>query len=73
MSTTPISKKVLEASSRLKAGVVVGFYLITLLIGGFFLFSGGSVGLVGDLTGAVSYIAVTILFYALVKERKNQL
>jgi hypothetical protein len=47
--------------------MVVVFYLLTFLTGGFFLFAGGKLGLVVDLTATVSYIAVTVLFYALCK------
>jgi hypothetical protein len=36
-------------------------------MGGFFLFVGGRVSLIVELTGTVSYIAVTLLFYALSK------
>ena len=67
MSTTLATKRVAEGSSGPKATVVVGFYLITFLIGGFFLFVGGSLGMAVDLTATVFYIVVTILFYALNK------
>ena len=67
MSTTLTTKQVPEVSSRLKAGMVVIFYLLTFLTGGFFLFAGGRLGFVVKLTATVSYIAVTVLFYALSK------
>jgi hypothetical protein len=67
MSTILATKRLAEASSGIKAKVVVGFYLITFLIGGFFLFVGGSLGMAVELTATVFYIVVTILFYALNK------
>jgi hypothetical protein len=71
MSTTLTTKQPSEVLSRHNAGVVVGFYLLTLLTGGFFLLFGGRLGLVVDLTATVSYIAVTMLFYALVKKPRE--
>jgi hypothetical protein len=41
--------------------------LLTFLTGGLFLFAGGRLGFVVDLTAAMFYIAVTVLFYALSK------
>jgi len=73
MSTSLASKRLAEASSGTKATVVVGFYLITFLMGGFFLFVGGRLGVGIDLTVAVFYMIVTVLFYALNKARKDQL
>ncbi len=65
MSTILATKRLAEASSGIKAKVVVGFYLITFLIGGFFLFVGGRVGMVVDFTATVFYVIVTVIFYAL--------
>jgi len=45
--------------------VVVGFYLITFLMGGFFLFVGDRLGVGIDLTAAAFYMIVTVVFYAL--------
>ena len=56
-----------------RATVVVGFYLITFLIGGFFLFAGGSLRMSVYLTATAFYIVVTVLFYALNKDASNQL
>ena len=67
MSTILATKRLAEASSGIKAKVVVGFYLITFLIGGFLLFVGGRLGFVVDVTAAVFYIAVTVVFYELSK------
>ena len=69
MRITATAKQVL---SRFKAGVVVGFYLLTFLIGGLFLFVGGRFGFVVDLTASVFYIAVTVLFYEVTKDRRLQ-
>ncbi|HET8824387.1 MAG TPA: hypothetical protein VFM77_04600 [Terriglobales bacterium] len=65
MSTSLATKPFAERSSGPKAKVVVGFYLITFLMGGFFLFVGGRLGVGIDLTAAVFYMIVTVLFYAL--------
>jgi hypothetical protein len=65
MSTTLATKRLAEVPSGTKATVVVGFYLITFLMGGFFLFVGGRLGVGIDLTAAVFYMIVTVLFYAL--------
>jgi hypothetical protein len=67
MSIILTTKHVPEISSRPKAGMVVVFYVLTFLTGGFFLFAGGKLGLVVDLAATVTYIAVTVLFYALSK------
>jgi hypothetical protein len=67
MSTSFATKRVSEVSSGAKPELVVGFYLLTFVMGGFFLFVGGRVSLVVELAGTVSYIAVTLLFYALSK------
>jgi hypothetical protein len=47
--------------------MIVVFYLLTFLAGGLFLFAGGRLGFLVDLTATVSYIAVAVLFYALSK------
>ena len=65
MDTSLATKRHAGMSSGIKAKVVVGFYLITFLVGGFFLFVGGRLGMVVDLTATVLYMIVTVLFYAL--------
>lgn len=67
MSTTLVTKRLAQMCLGTKAKVVVGFYLITLLMGGFFLFVGGRLGFVVDLTATVFYVIVTALFCALSK------
>lgn len=67
MSTSLATKRAPEISLGLQAGMVVVFYLITFLTGGFFLFIGGRLSFVVDLTASVFYIAVTVLFYAFSK------
>ena len=67
MSTTFTTKPLPQVSSGFKSEVVVAFYLLTFLTGGFFLFVGGRLGLVIELTAAMLYISVTVLFYALSK------
>ena len=62
-----------EVSSRFKAKMVGGFYLLTLLIGGFFFLAGSKVGFIADLTAGMFYIAATALFYAANKDIKNRL
>jgi len=64
MSTSLATKRISEVSSDLKAGMVIIFYLLTFLTGGFFLFVGDRLGFIVDLTAAMFYIAVTVLFYA---------
>jgi hypothetical protein len=69
MNTSLATKSVPEVSSGLKAGMVIIFYLLTFLTGGFFLFVGGRLGFVITLSAAMFYIAVTVLFYARVRGR----
>lgn len=71
MSTTLATKQLADAPSGPKATVVVGFYLITFLMGGFFLFVGGRLGVGIDLTAAVFYMIVTVLFYALNRDART--
>lgn len=65
MSTILATKRLAVMSSATKAKVVVGFYLITFLMGGFFLFVGDRLGTVVDLTATVFYMIVTVLFYGI--------
>jgi hypothetical protein len=67
MSTSLATKPVPEVSSGFKAGMVIIFYLLTFLMGGFFLFVGGRLGFVVNISAAMFYIAVTVLFYARTK------
>lgn len=67
MSIALTTKPLPEVSSRYKSEVVIIFYLLTFLTGGFFLFVGGRLGFVIDLTAAALYISVTVLFYAVTK------
>ena len=62
------TKPLPQASSDFKSEVVIIFYLLTFLTGGFFLFVGGRLGLMIELTAAILYISVTVLFYALSKK-----
>ena len=71
MSTTPTTKTISELSSRSKARMAGAFYLLTLLTGGLFLLAGGRLGFVINLTTAMFYIAVVLLFYALNKEAQG--
>jgi hypothetical protein len=64
MSTSLARNPIPEAPSGLRAGMAIIFYLLTFLTGGFFLFVGDRWGLVVDLTAAIFYIAVAVLFYA---------
>jgi hypothetical protein len=54
-------------AAGLKARTVGIFYVLTFLAGGLFLFAGGRMDPVVDLTAAVLYIAVTVLFYTITK------
>ena len=68
MSTTFTTKPLPQMPSGFKSEVVVIFYLLTFLTGGFFLFVGGRLGFVIELTAAMLYISVTVLFYAMSKK-----
>ena len=67
MNTLLTTKQGAEGASRLKDRMVGVFYLLTFLTGGLFLFAGGRLGFALDLTAAISYIVVTVLFYAMSK------
>ena len=73
MSTTFTTRPLPQVSTGFKSEVVVIFYLLTFLTGGFFLFVGGRLGFVIELTAAMLYISVTVLFYALSKRAKDAL
>ena len=65
MNISLATRRVPEVSCRLKSGMLVVFYLLTFLTGGFFLFAGSRLGLVVDLGAAMFYIVVTVVFYSL--------
>ena len=65
MSTTFTTKPLPQPSTGFRSEVVVIFYLLTFLTGGFFLFIGGRLGSAIELIAAMLYISVTVLFYAL--------
>jgi hypothetical protein len=67
MNTSLATKQIREASSGHKSGMVGIFYLLTFLVGGFFLSVGNSFGFVVDVVAAMFYIAVTVLFYSVSK------
>ena len=67
MSTRLETKQPPEALSQYKSGMVIFFYLLTFLTGGFFLFVGNRLGFIVDVTAAVFYIAVAFLFYGISK------
>lgn len=73
MSTSLATKQAPQASSPPTSGMVGVFYLLTFLTGGFFLFVANRFGLVVDVTAAMFYIAVTVLFYGVSKGAKNRL
>ena len=62
-----------KVSDGFKSEVVVAFYLLTFLTGRFFLLVGSRLGFVIELTAAMLYISVTVLFYALSKRAKGAL
>lgn len=64
MSTRLVTKPAPDASSGFNAGTVIIFYLLTFLTGGFFLFFAGRLGFAVNISAAMFYIAVTVLFYA---------
>ena len=65
MNSSLATKRDPGVLSGFKSGMLVVFYLLTFLTGGFFLFAGNRLGLVVDLGAAMFYIAVTVLFYSL--------
>jgi len=67
MNTSLATKPLPGVPSSHKSGMVVVFYLLTFLAGGFFLFVGGRLGVVVSVSAAILYIAVTVLFYAISK------
>ncbi len=71
MSTSLATKRLAEASSGIKAKVVIGFYLITFLMGGFFLFVGGRLGVGIDVIAAVFYMIVTVFFMRSIEARRD--
>ena len=68
MSTTFTTKPLPQLANGFKSEVVVAFYLVTFLTGGFFLLVGNRLGFVIELTAAMLYISVTVLFYSLSKK-----
>ena len=73
MNATFTTKPLARVPNSFRSEVVVAFYLVTFLAGGFFLFAGGRLGFVIELTAAMLYISVTVLFYALSKRTKDAL
>jgi hypothetical protein len=68
MSTGGMMERIPETSPRLKARIAGVFYLITFLTGGFAaVFAGRKLGDVANLLASASYVAVTLLFYAIFK------
>lgn len=68
MSTTFTTKPLPQVPNGFKSEMVAAFYLITFLTGGFFLLFGNRLGFVIELTAAMLYISVTVLFYSLSKK-----
>jgi len=56
-----------EPSPNRTARIAGGFYLLTFLTGGAALFSRGPAAMAAGLAAGASYVAVTLLFYALFK------
>ena len=71
--STLTTKPLPRVPTGFRSEVVVAFYLLTFLTGGFFLLVGGRLGFVIELTAAMLYISVTVLFYALSKRAKDAL
>ena len=72
MSTVVMTKRIAEASPRLKARIAGVFYLLTFVTGIFALvFVRGK--LIANLTASACYVVVTILFYDLFKPVNSQL
>jgi hypothetical protein len=65
MSITEVKERIAEASPRLKDGITVVFYLVTIATGGVVLFADGRMGLMFAFIASVCFIAVAALFYEL--------
>ena len=68
MSTPEITRRVVGASPRFKAGIAIAFYLLTILTGAIVFFLGDKLGFAVDAIASVFYIALTALFYVLTKK-----
>jgi hypothetical protein len=69
MPTAGTTGRIAEAPTRHKDRIVGAYYLLTILAGVFVLYLHGRLALTADLIATIAYIAVTVLFHALSKER----
>jgi hypothetical protein len=67
MSTAVTTERIAEASPCLKARIAGVFYLLNIATGALALFARGRLGVAANLTAAMCYIAVTLLFYDIFK------
>ena len=66
-----MSEQFAGASPRLRAKIAGVFYLFTFLAGGVALIVQGRLGFVAGLIAGACYIAVTLLFYSVVSQRRG--
>lgn len=69
MSTVEITKRLAEGSPRVKSGLVLAYYLLSIVTGGVFFFTHGRLAFAADLVAAVLYLAVTAFVYSLSARR----
>ena len=67
MTTAAVIQPMAGASPRCTAKVAGAFYLLTFISGISALFVRGRVGIMLGFAAGISYVAVTLLFYALFK------
>ena len=73
MNIPAMKERIAEASPHLKAGITGVFYLLTIMAGGVILFAHGRLGFAVDLIVTACYLAVTALFYDLLKPASRNL
>jgi hypothetical protein len=64
MSTVQITKRMTEASPRIRSGFIAVYYLLTILTGAFVLWFHGRLAVLVDLGVGTFYLVVTVFLYA---------
>jgi hypothetical protein len=67
--TAGMMGRIAEGPPHHKAGILGGYYLLTILVGVLIFFFHGRLALAADLIATIVYIAVTIIFYELSEDR----
>lgn len=71
MSTAEITKRITEASPRMRSRFVGIYYLLTIVTGVFVLFFHGRLAFAADIVVGILYLAVTAFLYG-VTANKNK-